>query len=73
MRTATTTTDAGQAEVYGAPITTETVRRTVGHREYLLGATDAGRAKWVQSLACSLGVEPAFVYKAAIRAPERFS
>jgi ribose-phosphate pyrophosphokinase len=30
---------------------------------YLLGAADAGRAKWVQSLARDLGVEPAFVYK----------
>jgi ribose-phosphate pyrophosphokinase len=29
----------------------------------LLGAADAGRAKWVQSLARDLGVEPAFVYK----------
>lgn len=31
--------------------------------EYVLGATDAGRAKWVQSLARRLGVLPAFVYK----------
>jgi ribose-phosphate pyrophosphokinase len=29
----------------------------------VLGACDAGRAKWVQSLARDLGVEPAFVYK----------
>jgi ribose-phosphate pyrophosphokinase len=29
----------------------------------VLGATDAGRAKWVQSLATRLDVEPAFVYK----------
>lgn len=49
--------------IYGAPLTTDMVRRAVGGREYILGATDAGRAKWVQSLASTLGVEPAFVYK----------
>ena len=49
--------------VYGAPIVTEAVRRLMGDRTFVLGATDAGRAKWVQSLARGLGVEPAFVYK----------
>jgi ribose-phosphate pyrophosphokinase len=49
--------------LYGAPIVTETIRRMMKGRAYLLGATDAGRAKWVQSLARDLDVEPAFVYK----------
>jgi ribose-phosphate pyrophosphokinase len=49
--------------LYGAPVVTEAVRRAMGTRPYVLGATDAGRAKWVQSLARDLGVEPAFVYK----------
>lgn len=49
--------------LYGAPIVTELVRRSMGDTPYVLGATDAGRAKWVQSLARTLGVEPAFVYK----------
>ena len=49
--------------LYGAPIVTKTIRRTMDGRSYLLGATDAGRAKWVQSLARDLDVEPAFVYK----------
>ena len=49
--------------LYGAPIITSLVRRAMGDRPYVLGATDAGRAKWVQSLAKELGVEPAFVYK----------
>lgn len=49
--------------LYGAPIVTELVRKAMGNTPYVLGATDAGRAKWVQSLARSLGVEPAFVYK----------
>ena len=49
--------------LYGAPLVTAAVRKHMGDRRFVLGATDAGRAKWVQSLATSLGVEPAFVYK----------
>ena len=49
--------------LYGAPVITDAVRRHMGDRPFVLGATDAGRAKWVQSLAATLGVEPAFVYK----------
>jgi ribose-phosphate pyrophosphokinase len=49
--------------VYGAPVITAAIRRHMGDRPFVLGATDAGRAKWVQSLALILGIEPAFVYK----------
>lgn len=49
--------------VYGAPIITQKIREHMGGRSFVLGACDAGRAKWVQSLARDLGVEPAFVYK----------
>jgi ribose-phosphate pyrophosphokinase len=49
--------------LYGASIITATIRRLMGDKPFVLGATDAGRAKWVQSLARGLGVEPAFVYK----------
>ncbi len=49
--------------IYGAPVITEAIRRFMDGRDYVLGATDAGRAKWVQSLARELHVEPAFVYK----------
>lgn len=31
--------------------------------EFVLGSTDAGRAKWVESLAKEMHVQPAFVYK----------
>lgn len=56
--------DAHQTRhVYGAPVITAAIREAMGDGRYVLGATDAGRAKWVQSLAASLGVEPAFVYK----------
>ena len=50
--------------IYGSPLVTDMIRHLMGDRSYVLGATDAGRAKWVQSLARVLGVEPAFVYKA---------
>jgi ribose-phosphate pyrophosphokinase len=49
--------------VYGAPIITKMIRSKMGDTPFVLGACDAGRAKWVQSLARDLGVEPAFVYK----------
>lgn len=49
--------------VYGAPLVTKAIRERMGDRSFVLGACDAGRAKWVQSLARDLGVEPAFVYK----------
>ncbi len=49
--------------LYGAPLITELVKSRMGDRPYVLGATDAGRAKWVESLARKLGVDPAFVYK----------
>jgi len=49
--------------LYGASLVTDLIRKTMDGRAYLLGATDAGRAKWVQSLARDLDVEPAFVYK----------
>ncbi len=48
--------------VYGAPLITEIIER-VGGDGCVLGATDAGRAKWVESLARRLHCEPAFVYK----------
>jgi len=49
--------------LYGAPLITAAIRHHMRDRPFVLGATDAGRAKWVQSLAGTLGVEPAFVYK----------
>jgi len=49
--------------IYGAKVITGAIKKRMGDRVFVLGATDAGRAKWVQSLAQGLGVEPAFVYK----------
>ena len=49
--------------VYGAPLITAKIAERMGRTPFVLGACDAGRAKWVQSLARDLHVEPAFVYK----------
>ncbi|NUP05269.1 MAG: ribose-phosphate diphosphokinase [Polyangiaceae bacterium] len=49
--------------LYGWPVITQAIRDRMQDRPYVLGATDAGRAKWVESLARQLGVDPAFVYK----------
>jgi ribose-phosphate pyrophosphokinase len=48
--------------VDGTPVTAAAIRR-VGGADFVLGSTDAGRAKWVESLAHDLGVAVAFVYK----------
>ena len=54
--------------VYGKPVILDLARRLAG-RDFVLGSTDAGRAKWVESLSNELGVAAAFVYKRR-RGPE---
>jgi ribose-phosphate pyrophosphokinase len=50
--------------VYGKSLVTAAARRLGGDDfGFILACTDAGRAKWVESLANDLGVQPAFVYK----------
>ncbi len=48
--------------VSARPVVLQAVR-SLGGTDPVLACTDAGRAKWVQSLANELGVDPAFVYK----------
>jgi len=48
--------------VYGKPLVVAAARR-LGGDDFVLACTDAGRAKWVESLANDLGVGVAFVYK----------
>jgi len=48
--------------VYGKPFVAKAARQ-LGGKDFVLASTDAGRAKWVQSLAEDLGVEAAFVFK----------
>jgi ribose-phosphate pyrophosphokinase len=52
--------------LYGKRIVTETAREIAGGGEFVFACTDAGRAKWVESLANDMGVEAAFVYKRRI-------
>jgi ribose-phosphate pyrophosphokinase len=51
--------------VYGKSLITAAARRCGGGK-FVLACTDAGRAKWVESLANDLGVPVAFVYKRRI-------
>lgn len=48
--------------VYGKPLVTAAARR-FGGDSFVLACTDAGRAKWVESLANDMKVPAAFVYK----------
>jgi ribose-phosphate pyrophosphokinase len=48
--------------VYGKPVI-EALARRFGGDDFVLACTDAGRAKWVSSLANDLGVTAAFAYK----------
>lgn len=51
--------------LYGKSLVLEAARE-LGGDDFVLAAPDAGRAKWVQSLARDLGTEVAFVYKQRI-------
>ena len=42
----------------------------LGGDDFVVGATDAGRAKWVESLANDLGVDAAFVFKRRLNGEE---
>jgi ribose-phosphate pyrophosphokinase len=58
--------DVIAVHVYAKPVTTAAIRRvgaSPGGDNFVLACTDAGRAKWVQSLANDLGVQPSFVFK----------
>lgn len=48
--------------LYAKSIITEIARRIAGEN-FVMASTDAGRAKWVESLANDMHVEAAFVYK----------
>ena len=60
---------ARTVHVYGKPLVTAAARR-MGGTDFVLACTDAGRAKWVESLANDLGVSAAFVYKRRISAED---
>jgi ribose-phosphate pyrophosphokinase len=49
--------------IYGKAYVKDVLKQYMGNDDFILAATDAGRAKWVESLANDLGVMAAFVYK----------
>jgi ribose-phosphate pyrophosphokinase len=53
--------------LYGKPIIIEACRQLAGD-DFILASTDAGRAKWVESLANDMGIQGAFVFKRRIDA-----
>ena len=55
--------------VYAKDLITSEARR-LGGADFVLACTDAGRAKWVESLANDLGVDAAFVYKRRVSGSE---
>jgi ribose-phosphate pyrophosphokinase len=56
--------------VYCKDLIAKLARRLAGKRNFVLGSTDAGRAKWVESLASDMGVTPAIILKRRISATE---
>jgi ribose-phosphate pyrophosphokinase len=48
--------------IYAKPVIIEIAQKLAG-TAFVMASTDAGRAKWVESLANDIGVEAAFVYK----------
>lgn len=55
--------------LYAKPALIPIIRR-LGGDDFVLGSTDAGRAKWVESLANDLDVDAAFILKRRISATE---
>jgi len=51
--------------LYAKPLVLSMIK-DLGGEDFVLGATDAGRAKWVESLANDLGVDAAFILKRRI-------
>ncbi len=49
--------------LYGKNVIIKAIQELTKDKNFLLASTDAGRAKWVASLANDLGVDAAFVYK----------
>lgn len=56
--------------VYAKPIVKDIARELAGGADFVLACTDAGRAKWVESLANDLGVTAAFIFKRRLSGTE---
>jgi len=56
--------------LYAKDLILEAILELAEGKEFVLASTDAGRAKWVQSLANEIGVTPAFVFKKRLSGEE---
>src|SRR5690606_11654968 len=54
--------DVQTQHIYSKPLIAQTVKKIAGE-DFVLASTDAGRAKWVESLGNDLNVKCAFIYK----------
>lgn len=57
--------DIRAVHLYGKTLVMEAAKR-IGGQDFVLACTDAGRAKWVESLANDMNVDAAFVFKRRI-------
>jgi len=55
--------DIRHIHLYAKNLIIDSAREIAGNNPFVLACTDAGRAKWVESLANDLGVNGAFVFK----------
>jgi ribose-phosphate pyrophosphokinase len=55
--------------LYAKPVIIEAIKN-FGGQDFILASTDAGRAKWVESLASEMQVPSAFVYKTRLSGSE---
>jgi ribose-phosphate pyrophosphokinase len=55
--------------IYAKPVVIAGAK-ALGGTDFVLGSTDSGRAKWVESLANDMGVPAAFIYKKRVSATE---
>lgn len=55
--------------LYAKPVTIQAIK-DLGGEDFILASTDAGRAKWVESLASEIQVPSAFVYKTRLSGSE---
>lgn len=60
--------DINVFHLYSKPILIKKIKKI--SKDFILASTDAGRAKWVESLAKDLNVQPAFAYKKRISGSE---
>lgn len=56
--------------LYAKEVVMQAIQELSQGEDFVLASTDAGRAKWVESLANDLGVLPAFVFKKRISGEE---